>query len=289
MSSTAYATDEILVVIVLQAGVGVAAFRSLIPIAIVVCVLMAIVVTSYRQTIHAYPSGGGAYIVSRENLGTLPALVAGSSLLVDYILTVAVSVAGGVLAIRTATGFGSEWTVPVCLLCVLFMTVINLRGVKESGAAFAGPTYFYILMLIILIFTGLYRIFVQHVGPIPPSILSAEAIEKSQATGIVRSVYVAARIFLRGRRAFRSRGRVQRCSCVSETRKQQRRNDAAVDGRNPRHHVLWGLGSRRPPQAVSRISRRQRPGIDGGIPVQRQGRDVLAHHDRHVLDPDTCG
>ena len=177
ISSTAYATDEILVVIVLQAGVGATAFRPLIPIAIIVCVLMAIVVTSYRQTIYAYPSGGGAYIVSRENLGVVPALVAGSSLLVDYILTVAVSVAGGVLAIRTATGFDSKWTVPVCLLCVFVMTVMNLRGVKESGAAFAGPTYFYILMLVVLIATGLYRIFVQHVGSIPDSILSKDAIE----------------------------------------------------------------------------------------------------------------
>jgi amino acid transporter len=183
ISSTAYATDEILVVIVLQAGVGVTAFQPLVPIAIVVCVLMAIVVTSYRQTIHAYPSGGGAYIVSRENLGTTPSLVAGSALLVDYILTVSVSVAGGVLAIRTATGFDSQWTVPVCLLCVVVMTVLNLRGVKESGAVFAGPTYFYIAMLILLIGTGLYRIFVQHIGPIPEELLSEEAIEKSKATG----------------------------------------------------------------------------------------------------------
>jgi amino acid transporter len=177
ISSTAYATDEILVVLLLQAGIGATAFRPLLPIAIVVCVLMAIVVVSYRQTIFAYPSGGGSYIVSRENLGTLPALVAGSSLLVDYILTVAVSVAGGVLAIRTATGFDHRWTVPVCLLCVFIMTVMNLRGVKESGAAFAGPTYFYILMLLILIGTGLYRIFVQHIGPIPDRLLSADAIE----------------------------------------------------------------------------------------------------------------
>ena len=177
ISSTAYATDEILVVLLLQAGIGASAFNPLTPIAIVVCVLMAIVVTSYRQTIFAYPSGGGAYIVSRENLGTLPALIAGSSLLVDYILTVAVSVAGGVLAIRTATGFDSQWTVPICLLCVVIMTVMNLRGVKESGAAFAGPTYFYILMLILLIVTGLYRIFVQHVGPIPDTMLSEEARE----------------------------------------------------------------------------------------------------------------
>jgi amino acid transporter len=175
ISSTAYATDEILVVVVAQAGVGLTAFRPLVPIAIVVCVLMAIVVTSYRQTIHAYPSGGGAYIVSRENLGSTPALIAGASLLVDYILTVAVSVAGGVLAIRTATGFDPQWTVLVCLLCVAVMTIMNLRGVKESGAAFAGPTYFYIAMLLLLIGTGLYRIFVQHVGPIPPEMLSEDA------------------------------------------------------------------------------------------------------------------
>ncbi|MGE0309736.1 MAG: APC family permease, partial [Acidimicrobiia bacterium] len=161
ISSTAYATDEILVVILLQASVGTTAYRTLVPIALVVCALMLIVVLSYRQTITAYPSGGGAYIVSRENLGVTPSLVAGASLLVDYILTVAVSVAGGVLAIRTATGFDSKWTVPVCLACVLLMTIDNLRGVKESGAAFAGPTYFYILMLITLIVVGLYRIFVQ--------------------------------------------------------------------------------------------------------------------------------
>ncbi|MBU6241096.1 MAG: APC family permease [Acidobacteria bacterium] len=177
ISSTAYATDEILVVLLLQAGIGAAAFTKLIPLAIVVCVLMAIVVTSYRQTINAYPSGGGAYIVSRENLGVTPSLVAGASLLVDYILTVAVSVAGGVLAIRTATGFDTKWTVPICLICVFVMTVMNLRGVKESGAAFAGPTYFYIVMLIALIVTGLWRIFVQHIGPIPTSMLSAEARE----------------------------------------------------------------------------------------------------------------
>lgn len=197
ISSTAYATDEILVVIVLGAGVGVNAFRPLVPIALVVCALMAIVVTSYRQTIHAYPSGGGAYIVSRENLGSTPALVAGSSLLVDYILTVSVSVAGGVLAIRTATGLGHEWAVPLCLACVLLMTVMNLRGVKESGAAFAGPTYFYITMLIILIVTGLYRIFVQHIGPIPDELLSEEALEKSAATGTL-SLYMLLRAFSSG-------------------------------------------------------------------------------------------
>lgn len=179
ISSTAYATDEMLVVM-LYAGVGSLAFTKLIPIALVVCLLMLIVVTSYRQTIHAYPSGGGAYVVSRENLGELPALVAGSALLVDYILTVAVSVSGGVLAIRTATGLETTWTVPLALACVFFMTVMNLRGVKESGAAFAGPTYFYVVMLLVLLVTGLYRVFVQHLGPIPEEMLSEEAIELSK-------------------------------------------------------------------------------------------------------------
>ena len=197
ISSTAYATDEILVVLLLQAEVGRRAWGPIIPIAIIVCVLLAIVVLSYRQTIHAYPSGGGSYIVSKENLGVVPSLVAGSSLLVDYILTVAVSVAGGVLAIRTATGFDSKWTVPVCLLCVLLMTLANLRGVKESGAVFAGPTYFYILMLIILIVTGLYRIFVQHVGPIPESMLSEEAIENSKKMGTL-GLYMLLRAFSSG-------------------------------------------------------------------------------------------
>ena len=110
ISSTAYATDEILHVLLsvsVGAGVGYAAFSKLVPIAIVVAILLLIVVTSYRQTIYAYPSGGGSYVVSKENLGTVPSLVAGSALLVDYILTVAVSVAGGVLAIRSAFGFGS--------------------------------------------------------------------------------------------------------------------------------------------------------------------------------------
>ena len=197
ISSTAYATDEILVVLLIGAAIGKAAFGPLIPIAIVVCVLLVIVVLSYSQTIHAYPSGGGAYIVSRENLGKTPALVAGSSLLVDYILTVAVSVAGGVLAMRTAFDFSHSWTVPLCLLCVFTMTVMNLRGVKESGAAFAGPTYFYIIMLVILIITGLYRIFVQHIGPIPESMLSREAVEISKGTASL-SLFMLLRAFSSG-------------------------------------------------------------------------------------------
>jgi amino acid transporter len=178
ISSTAYATDEILHVLLIGAGVGFAAFTRLVPLSIVVAVLLVIVVTSYRQTIHAYPNGGGSYIVSKENLGTIPSLVAGSSLLVDYILTVAVSVAGGVLAIRSAFGFDSKWTVPICLLCVLLMTLANLRGLKESGSLFAPPTYLYVGSLLVLIVVGLVRVFVfDNIDPIDPETVSEEAVE----------------------------------------------------------------------------------------------------------------
>ncbi len=182
ISSTAYATDEIILVLVAQAGIGVAAFSDLVPISIVVAVLLVIVVLSYRQTIHAYPSGGGAYVVSRENLGETPSLVAGASLMTDYILTVAVSVAGGVLAIQSAFDFDSKWRVPLCLALVVIMTVANLRGLRESGTLFAPPTYLYIVMLVLLIVYGLYRVYAQDLGPIPLENLSEDARELSEGT-----------------------------------------------------------------------------------------------------------
>jgi len=140
ISSTAYATDEILIVLLGQAAIGAAAWRYLTPLAVVVCLLLTIVVLSYRQTIHAYPSGGGSYIVSKENLGMLPALVAGASLLVDYILTVAVSIAAGVLAITSAVPSWSDHRVAIGLGMIVLMMRANLRGLKESGVLFAPPT-----------------------------------------------------------------------------------------------------------------------------------------------------
>ncbi len=197
ISSTAYATDEIVLVLSTQAAIGLAAFNYLVPISIVVAVLLVIVVLSYRQTLYAYPSGGGAYIVSRENLGETPSLVAGASLLVDYILTVAVSVAGGVLAIQSAFDFDSSWRVPICLAVIAGMTLANLRGIRESGTLFAPPTYVYVTMLVLLIAVGNYRVFAQDLGPIPLSDLSPEARELAEKTSAL-SILLLLRAFSSG-------------------------------------------------------------------------------------------
>ncbi len=166
ISSTAYATEEILIVFLTMAAIGTAAYDNLVPISLMVIVLLAIVVNSYRQTIFAYPQGGGAYIVSRENLGKYPSLVSGSAMLVDYILTVAVSVSGGVAAIISAFNGLAPYRVQLCIGFIVLITFANLRGLKESGALFAPPTYLYIISLAALILVGLYRVYFQDLGPI---------------------------------------------------------------------------------------------------------------------------
>ncbi|CAB4895524.1 unannotated protein [freshwater metagenome] len=183
ISSTAYATEEILHVFLI-AGVGAAAYTKLVPISIMVVVLLAVVVVSYRQTIFAYPSGGGSYVVSRENLGEIPSLVAGSSLLTDYILTVAVSVAGGVAAIVAAFPSLAPNRVELCVGFIVLMTLANLRGLKESGALFAPPTYIYVLSLVTLIVVGLYRVYVQHLGPIAHTGKPAEELAGLKSIGL---------------------------------------------------------------------------------------------------------
>jgi amino acid transporter len=167
ISSTAYATQEILLVVAVGGSSLTLGLSKLVPISIVVAVLLAIVVTSYRQTIFAYPSGGGSYVVSRENLGSSAAMVAGASLLVDYILTVAVSVCAGVRAITSIPALHSltNERVLLCLAAIALITVANLRGIKESGRIFALPTYVYIFVLTGLIGWGLaheFRMFGMH-------------------------------------------------------------------------------------------------------------------------------
>jgi amino acid transporter len=166
ISSTAYATEEILIVFLTMAAIGLAAFDNLVPIAIMVVILLAIVVNSYRQTINAYPHGGGSYIVAKDNLGKYPSLVSGSAMLVDYILTVAVSVSGGVAAIVSAFNDLAPYRVWLCVAFIALITFANLRGIRESGALFAPPTYLYIISLAALILVGLYRVYFQDLGPI---------------------------------------------------------------------------------------------------------------------------
>ncbi|MGH9182793.1 MAG: APC family permease [Acidimicrobiales bacterium] len=166
ISSTAYATEEILLVLVPLAALD--ALEYLIPIALIVVVLLAIVVTSYRQTIYAYPQGGGSYVVSRDNLGVMPSLVAGASLLVDYVLTVAVSVSAGVAAITSAVPELRDRRVVLGLAFIALLTTGNLRGVKESGRLFAIPTYVYVLTLGSLLVVGLVRSFAGELEPMPP-------------------------------------------------------------------------------------------------------------------------
>lgn len=166
LSSTAYATEEILLVLaVAAAATASGSFSYVVPISIAIAVLLAIVATSYRQTIHAYPSGGGAYIVAKDNLGTTPGLVAAASLLVDYVLTVSVSIAAGVAAITSAVqGTRYAWLndhkVFLCLIFIAFIAIANLRGVRESGALFATPTYAFIVSFLFMILFGLFHYFV---------------------------------------------------------------------------------------------------------------------------------
>ncbi|MCB0963534.1 MAG: APC family permease [Acidimicrobiales bacterium] len=167
ISSTAYATEEILLVLVPVAGM--AALRDLVPISLVVVVLLVLVITSYRQTIHAYPNGGGSYVVSRENLGVTASHVAGASLLIDYVLTVAVSISAGTAAITSAFPGLAPHRVELCLGFIAVMTVANLRGLKESGRLFAGPTYVYLASLGLLVGVGLVRVFVFHLPSLPPN------------------------------------------------------------------------------------------------------------------------
>jgi amino acid transporter len=185
ISSTAYATEEILIVFLTMATIGAAAFDYLVPISIMVVVLLAIVVNSYRQTIFAYPQGGGAYVVSKENLGKYPSLVSGAAMLVDYILTVAVSVSGGVAAIISAFNGLAPYRVQLCIGFIVLITFANLRGLKESGALFAPPTYLYIVSLAALILVGLYRVYFQDLGPIAHTgVVEQELLEGQKALTI---------------------------------------------------------------------------------------------------------
>jgi amino acid transporter len=174
LSSNAYATQEIILVLGL---VGAGALHLVIPIAIAVAILLATVVVSYRQTVWAYPNGGGAYIVAHENLGVYPGLLAAGALLIDYVLTVSVSIVAGVDALVSAATALEEFKVEIAIAFVAFVTLINLRGTKESGTLFAIPTYGFVLSIYIMLATG----FVKCLGGCPQAESAGTHLEPEKA------------------------------------------------------------------------------------------------------------
>ncbi len=169
ISSVAYATEAILFSLVAAGSVH---LGLTLPISFAIVGLLAIVAISYRQTIPAYPNGGGSYIVAKDNLGTMPGLIAAASLMIDYVLTVAVSVSAGVLALVTLFPLLAPYVVPIDVALVIFITVVNLRGVRESGSIFAIPTYVFVGSALLLIIVGSIKsFFIQHdpiIGTFPP-------------------------------------------------------------------------------------------------------------------------
>ncbi len=190
MSSVAYAPQELMLVLAL-AGTG--ALHLAFPLALAIVGLLIILTLSYEQTIHAYPGGGGAYIVARDNLGELPAETAGAALMTDYILTVAVSISSGVAQIVSAFPDLYPYRVPIAVAVVLLITLINLRGVKESGSVFAIPTYFFLLMAFITVGMGLFR---YLSGTLPP-VTDPPELELSHATQSL-SLFLVLRAFASG-------------------------------------------------------------------------------------------
>jgi amino acid transporter len=156
LSSCAYATEEILRVLV--PVIGVAAFSLIVPLTVAMLVILAFLILSYRETIKAYPKAGSAYLVTKDNLGEIPALVAGTCLLLDYVLTVAVSVAAGTAALASAFHVLADWRLPIAIGFVGLIAFMNLRGLRESGSIFAIPTYFFITTMGILIVLGMIKL-----------------------------------------------------------------------------------------------------------------------------------
>jgi amino acid transporter len=171
LSSVAYATEEMMLVLV-AAGAGALTYK--LPIAIVIGVLLVIVISSYRQTVHAYPRGGGSYIVARENLGTVPGLVAAAAILSDYVLTVAVSITAGTIAFTSAVPSVAKHKVAVALLFILIVALVNLRGVREAGLLFALPTYGFVAMVLLTIAVG----FARCLGGCPAAATSTLVLEE---------------------------------------------------------------------------------------------------------------
>jgi len=208
LSSVAYATQEIMASLSLAIPHGIAAialsgainplYRMSIPVAFGIVGLLIILGVGYRQTILAYPKGGGAYIVAKENLGEMAALVAGASLLTDYILTVATSVSSGVAAITAAVPFFHGHNVLLTIVCIVFVAMANLRGVKESGSFFAVPTYGFVACILILLSVGFSRWVMNPGAPAPTPQQVQGAFDHAQNLSGLALVWVFMRAYSAG-------------------------------------------------------------------------------------------
>lgn len=195
ISSNAYATEAIMSILVL---IGAGALSLTLPLALGVMALVLLVVFSYIQTILHYPDGGGAYTVTKDNLGQTPSLFAASALLLDYILTVSVSVAAGIRAMTSAVPELLPYSIPLALLAILLLTWINLRGVRESGTIFAIPTYLFVVGVLVTVAIGIVRLtgLFGMTPPIPPT--PAEMAASTQEISMFLFIWLLLRAFAAG-------------------------------------------------------------------------------------------
>jgi hypothetical protein len=301
LSSTAYATEEILRVLMVY-GVTAGATRPALglswPIALGIALLLVIVSLSYRQTIHAYPGGASAYLVSKDNLGTIPSLVAGASLLWSYILTVSVSVAAGAAAITSAIPQLQGAAVPLCLGFIALITLANLRGAKESGAVFAIPTYSFVFSMLLMLALGLVKLATGGVPEGPARRVDRGNSDSGDAARTRRDdpgsrfpVRDFARLCLGVRRADRHRGDLRRHPRLQEAGAEKRRDDADDPGRHPDHDVFGDVVPGQPLRDTGHPRRGE--GLrDGHLPDRaarlhrRAGLVLLCSDGRRHRDPD---
>ena len=257
ISSVAYATEQILLV----AGLGGAAYLWLAsPVAAAVAVLLAIVVLSYRQICHAYPNGGGAFAVSQDNLGEKSALTAAAALMVDYVMTVAVSVVAGVLAITSKFPGLQPHAAELSVAVVAVLAVVNLRGLKQSGKAFALPTYAFIVLVFLLLATAAYEAMVG--GGLPLASGAGEHLSASQPVGGYLTVILALRAFASGATALTGVEAISNASArVPETQVAQRRPHVVDHRRVGDRHVRRYHHPRRTDEG---------PRVPGWVPVGDQ-------------------
>ncbi len=221
MSSVAYATEASMFTLL---AVGTIAFIYLMPISVLIVALLFLVTFSYRQTIRAYPSGGGSYIVARSNLGVIPGLVAAGALLTDYVLTVAVSVSSGVFNLASALPALQDFTVPLIVISILVVMAVNLRGISESGSIFALPTYIFIASVVLLVGVGVTRTLLGE----PPVVTGVTPL--AVPVGDDEPAPAHARLRRRLQRDDRDRGDLQRDARVQATGVEERPDDDGGDG-----------------------------------------------------------